>query len=217
MLAVIFATNIAGYSRLIEQNSEACGRRDATVKEFNEFLNWDLKIAVKYLVPVTAKAFPYPNMITLVTLVLAVAGVSIMSSYLMAGVTLFFLGRFLDNVDGEVARVTGKTSNFGANFDRFTGTVSFVSLFLVMGSGYLAFFGAMGAVLNRYPRHTPVTVAKEENQFLRKYLPFSRSGALKYWLLAPIALIMGNIDLWLQISVVSYWILILVRLKIIWV
>ena len=71
------------------------------MKDFNDFLNWDVKIAVKYLVPVTASAFPYPNMITLFTLILAVAGVLVMPNYLMAGVTLFFLGRFLDNVDGE--------------------------------------------------------------------------------------------------------------------
>ena len=71
------------------------------MKDFNDFLNWDVKIAVKYLVPVTASAFPYPNMITLITLILAVAGVLVMPNYLMAGVTLFFLGRFLDNVDGE--------------------------------------------------------------------------------------------------------------------
>ena len=130
----------------------------------------------------------------------------------MAGVTLFFLGRFLDNVDGEVARVTGKTSNFGANFDRFTGAVSFVSLFLIMGSGNWAYFGAVGAILNRYPNRAPTNVSNEEQISWPKYLPFSRSGALKYWLLVPIALAMGSIDLWLQITAVSYWILILVRL-----
>ena len=182
------------------------------MKDFNDFLNWDVKIAVKYLVPVTASAFPYPNMITLFTLILAVAGVLVMPNYLMAGVTLFCLGRFIDNVDGEVARVTGKTSKFGANFDRFAGAVSFVSLFLIMGSGNWAYFGAVGAVLNRYPNRAPTNGSNEEQISWRKYLPFSRSGALKYWFLVPIALTMGNIDLWMQISVASFWILILIRL-----
>ena len=50
-----------------------------------DFLNWDAKIVVKYPVPSTASVFPYPNVITLVSLILTVAGVSIMPSYLLVG------------------------------------------------------------------------------------------------------------------------------------
>ena len=182
------------------------------MKVCNEFLNWDIKIAVKYLVPVTASIFPCPNIITLFTLILAVAGVSIMPNYLMAGISLFFLGRVLDNVDGEVARVTHKTSKFGESFDKFTGASSFVLLFLVMGNGYLAIFGAVGAVLTRYSLSAPTMALNEESNLWWKYLPFSSSGALKYWFLVPIALTTNSIDLWLQITAVSYWMLIVVRL-----
>ncbi len=198
--------------RLEEQHLEELGRRDSTVKEFSKFLNWDVKIAANYLVPMTASAFPYPNMITLFTLILAVAGVMIMPSHLLPGVMVFFLARFLDNVDGEVARVTGQTSKFGASFDKFTGAVSFFLLFLVMGEGYLAYLGAAGAVLSRYPHRAPDAVPNEEIKFWWNYLPISRSGAFKYWLLVPIVLIMGDINLWLQISAASYWVLILARL-----
>ena len=63
------------------------------MSKFCDFLNWGAKIVVKYLVPITASVFPYPNVITLVSLILTVAGVSIMPSGRLLGSVLDYCFR----------------------------------------------------------------------------------------------------------------------------
>lgn len=63
------------------------------MSKFCDFLNWDAKIVVKYLVSNTASVFPYPNVITLVSLILTVAGVSIMPSGRLLGSVLDYCFR----------------------------------------------------------------------------------------------------------------------------
>ena len=48
---------------------------------------------------------------------------------------LFVLARFLDHFDGELARLTGKTSRFGYYFDYAVGGLGFAALFAGIGWG----------------------------------------------------------------------------------
>ena len=52
------------------------------------------------------------------------------------------LARFLDHFDGELARLTGKTSRFGYYFDYVSGGLSYAALFAGIGVGLAD--GALG-------------------------------------------------------------------------
>jgi phosphatidylglycerophosphate synthase len=99
---------------------------------------YDQRIA-RVMVRPLAKAGITPNQVTALTLVMALAAAWLFSrgdavSANWAG-GLFVLARFLDHFDGELARLTGKTSRFGYYFDYVTGGISYAALFLGMGAG----------------------------------------------------------------------------------
>ena len=53
------------------------------------------------------------------------------------GALLFILATFLDHTDGELARMTGRTSRFGHVFDHVAGGVVHVALFCGIGLGLM--------------------------------------------------------------------------------
>ena len=59
------------------------------------------------------------------------------------GAGLFILGLFLDRLDGELARLSGKTSPWGHRYDLFSDTLSNVLAFFGLGIGLRA--GEFGA------------------------------------------------------------------------
>jgi phosphatidylglycerophosphate synthase len=99
---------------------------------------YDQRIARLLVRPLAATPIT-PNQITALTLALALGG-----AWLLAqgdargadwGAGLFVLARFLDHFDGELARLTGKTSRFGYYFDYVSGGVSYAALFAGIGIG----------------------------------------------------------------------------------
>lgn len=89
--------------------------------------------------PITA------NMVTFVSLLAAVAGAAGFAlgpglwSHIGAG--LFVFARFIDHVDGELARAQGKTSRLGYYLDYWCGGISYASLFAGMGIGFAGDLG----------------------------------------------------------------------------
>lgn len=80
-----------------------------------------------------------PNLVTATGLVLALAGAGLFAwghgaaIHWAAGV--FVVSRFIDHIDGELARQTGQTSGFGHYFDAWTGMISYATLFLGIAVG----------------------------------------------------------------------------------
>ena len=80
-----------------------------------------------------------PNQVTAISLALALAAAWLFAqgeaaaAHWAAG--LFVAARFLDHFDGELARLTGKTSTFGYYFDYLTGGLSYGALFAGLGIG----------------------------------------------------------------------------------
>jgi len=118
---------------------------------------YDQRIA-RVMVRPLAKMGITPNQVTAFTLVLALAAAWLyalgdtMLAHWAAG--MFVLARFLDHFDGELARLTDKTSRFGYYFDYVTGGVSYATLFFGIGfgltNGFLGYWaiglGTAGAV-----------------------------------------------------------------------
>ena len=99
---------------------------------------WDQRLAgwmVRPLVhtPVT------PNHITTVRLLLGLAACGLFAMgtrpEILYAAGIFMLSNFVDHMDGELARLTGKSSRFGYHFDNYSDAVIHVALFLCIGIG----------------------------------------------------------------------------------
>lgn len=100
---------------------------------------WDQRLA-RWLVRPLAKTPLRPNHITMLSLALGVAaGLLFARGQTRAagwGAALFMLARFVDHADGELARLTGRTSRIGYCYDYVAGALSSVALFAGIGVGY---------------------------------------------------------------------------------
>jgi phosphatidylglycerophosphate synthase len=79
-----------------------------------------------------------PNQITASSLLIGLAGAVLIArggAAMHWGALLFMIAALLDHADGELARMTGRTSRFGHVFDVVTGGVIHVALFLGIGYG----------------------------------------------------------------------------------
>lgn len=91
------------------------------------------------LVRPLAKTSVTPNQITAFSLVLSLGGAGLLAwdegSARHWGAGIFLLSRFIDHMDGELARLTGQTSRFGYFFDGIVGVIAYAALFIGMGIG----------------------------------------------------------------------------------
>ena len=125
---------------------------------------WDQRLASIMVRPL-ARTPITPNQITVFTLVLALAAAALFAvgdktaANWAAG--MFILARFMDHFDGELARMTGKTSLLGYYLDYAVGGLSYGGLFLGIGIGaresflgewaiVLGLAAASGAVLSMF-------------------------------------------------------------------
>jgi len=80
-----------------------------------------------------------PNHITTVSLLMALAAAALFAwgegSAPLWAAGLVVIARFIDHMDGELARQAGKSSPFGAMYDSMTGTASYGLLFVGLGYG----------------------------------------------------------------------------------
>jgi len=125
---------------------------------------WDQRLASIMVRPLTHTPVT-PNQVTIFTLLLALAAAALFATgdetaaNWAAG--LFILARFMDHFDGELARLTGKTSRLGYYLDYVAGAVSYGGLFLGIGIGardsflgewaiVLGLAAAVGAILSMF-------------------------------------------------------------------
>ena len=101
-------------------------------------LPWDQRIARVAVKPLVRTAVT-PNHVTLVTLLLALAGAGLLAigeqTLANWGAGVFVLARFMDHFDGELVRQKGMASRFGYYFDYVAGALSYGALFLCIGIG----------------------------------------------------------------------------------
>ena len=101
-------------------------------------LPWDQRLA-RLLVPPLTRAGLHPNVVTTFGMLLGLgSGLLLATGGTVAmnlGALLFMFAAFVDHLDGELARTTGKTSVFGHYYDHVAVAVSYVSMFVGAGFG----------------------------------------------------------------------------------
>ena len=98
---------------------------------------WDQQLARALVRPLASLPIT-PNQITGVSLLIGLTAgwfYAQGSSAMHWGALFFVLATFLDHADGELARMTGKTSRFGHVFDHIAGGITHVVLFCAIGLG----------------------------------------------------------------------------------
>ena len=98
----------------------------------------DEKIASKF-VKYLLKTSITPNQITTFSLLLAAFAAVFFSFgiyfFSVIGSILFIISKFLDNVDGQLARELKTTTKFGYYYDNFTDTVTYILMFIGISAG----------------------------------------------------------------------------------
>jgi phosphatidylglycerophosphate synthase len=107
---------------------------------------WDARLA-RWLVTPLANTSITPNVLTTIRLLIGLASVAAFAigSFKAAniGALLLALSNFLDHTDGELARVSGKSSPSGHLYDLYSDIAIHVLLFLAIGIGLRE--GSIGA------------------------------------------------------------------------
>lgn len=92
----------------------------------------------------------HPNHITTITLLLGIGSALIFALAIeMAWLAalLYMLAVFTDHMDGELARMTGKTSEFGHQYDYVVGGLNYTVLFIGIGIGLRPEYGEWTLIL----------------------------------------------------------------------
>lgn len=99
---------------------------------------WDQRLARMVVAPLADTAV-HPNHLTVLSLLAGLAAGAVFATgsehACDAAAALFMLAVFLDHTDGELARITGRTSRFGHHFDYLVGSAIYTALFIGLGLG----------------------------------------------------------------------------------
>lgn len=102
---------------------------------------WDGRLA-RWLVTPLKDTRVTPNQLTTLRLAIGLAGAGCLAhggfAWTNAGTVLIALSNFVDHTDGELARISGKTSRFGHFYDLACDAMVTVLLFTCMGIGLAA-------------------------------------------------------------------------------
>jgi archaetidylinositol phosphate synthase len=102
---------------------------------------WDARLARKLVTPLKNTRVT-PNHLTTVRLAVGLAGAAafLPGTYLWSnvGALLMILSNFLDHTDGELARISGKTSRIGHVYDLASDAAVTILLFVAIGVGVAA-------------------------------------------------------------------------------
>jgi archaetidylinositol phosphate synthase len=97
---------------------------------------WDARVSA-WLVRPLVNTPVHPNVLTTLRLVVGLWGAVLFASgtAFNLGALFIVLSNFLDHSDGELARMSGKTSRFGHHYDLLSDAVVTVGLFVGLGFG----------------------------------------------------------------------------------
>lgn len=127
-------------------------RKTATRSEPPLPRTWDARLARSLVRPLVDTPVT-PNHLTTVRLLIGLAGAWCLAhggfGWSNAGAFLIVLSNFVDHTDGELARISGKSSKIGHFYDLAADALVTVALFVSMGVGIVAQGGQMAQQLSR--------------------------------------------------------------------
>ncbi len=97
---------------------------------------WDIQLAT-WLVRPLVNSWIHPNLLTTVRLAVGLGGAAVFATgtAFNLGAVLIVLSNFLDHTDGELARLSGKTSRFGHFYDLLSDALVTIGMFVGLGIG----------------------------------------------------------------------------------
>ncbi|HTH77122.1 MAG TPA: CDP-alcohol phosphatidyltransferase family protein [Trinickia sp.] len=99
---------------------------------------WDARLARRLVTPLIDTRVT-PNHLTTLRLVVGIAGAAALARgsfvWTNIGALLIVLSNFIDHTDGELARISGKSSKFGHFYDLASDALVTIALFVSMGIG----------------------------------------------------------------------------------
>lgn len=105
---------------------------------------WDARLARRLVTPLKDTRVT-PNHLTTLRLIVGLVGAAALAqrsfAWLNAGAVLIVLSNFIDHTDGELARISGKSSKLGHFYDLASDAFVTVALFVSMGIGVAATHG----------------------------------------------------------------------------
>lgn len=133
---------------------------------------WDSRIANLLVAPLRDTAV-HPNHLTTVGLLVGLAGAVLFARGDRAsanlGALLYVVSQVVDHADGELARMTGKTSEFGHSYDRACDLAVKLSTFVGMGVGLRhGSLGAMAPLLGVAAGIALVTIFRSRSELARR-------------------------------------------------
>lgn len=112
--------------------------RPSSLKNVPVPKTWDARLARRLVTPLV-DTFVTPNQLTTLRLLIGLAGALCLArggfAWTNAGALLIVLSNFVDHTDGELARISGKSSRIGHFYDLACDSVVTVLLFVGMGLG----------------------------------------------------------------------------------
>jgi phosphatidylglycerophosphate synthase len=105
---------------------------------------WDARLARRLVTPLKTSRVT-PNHLTTLRLIVGLAGAIGLAqgtfAWTNAGALLIVLSNFIDHTDGELARISGKSSKFGHFYDLASDAFVTIALFVSMGIGVASAHG----------------------------------------------------------------------------
>jgi archaetidylinositol phosphate synthase len=112
--------------------------RPSSLKNVPVPKTWDARLARRLVTPLV-DTFVTPNQLTTLRLLIGLAGALCLAhggfAWSNAGALLIVLSNFVDHTDGELARISGKSSRIGHFYDLACDALVTVALFVGMGLG----------------------------------------------------------------------------------
>lgn len=103
---------------------------------------WDARLAARLVRPLVGTQV-HPNILTTVRLLSGLVGAALFAggSAFNLGAAFIVLSNFLDHTDGELARMSGKASRFGHNYDLASDAIVTTGMFVGLGIGLVSVLG----------------------------------------------------------------------------
>ncbi len=172
---------------------------------------YDARLAAWLVAPLIDSPIT-PNHLTFVRFVVGMAGAVMfgLGDHPVAAAVLVILSNFLDHTDGELARMSGKTSRFGHYFDLASDALVTVGMFVGIGIGLVgplgeraAWMGAIAGLAVAGIFHLRNLIENRHGKIATRQPRFAGFEAEDVLYLVPLVTLVGALDTFLHAAAIG--------------